>query len=620
MRLVGRGVSTSHTEIAPNRVQATGIVDWPTSRAHEARVYIESMRSQPDSATLDGLLDAEVRRLIERRFWEPVEASACIEVLRHDEIFLSNPTAHPSMFADHGVVHVRDIAASFIELGSTVNGRLLADRPADRQTFLLAYGLLITYLHDTGMFDQTRAGRRVHALFGAQLAFSTAMDDVIDLLVEGSGPVVDRLRKVEADSPFVAPLDVVLREVMSLTAAHSKSTVPAAVLNDRAGFRRLMMRSVFTDLEAHKASGHTPDGAVGPIELSVNLDRYDDPMSEAFAWLVSGDVEHQRLVDDVIDAVRVLRAADALRQRGTSLRTAAGYEMFIAAATGSAVYALRNAANTELVLMRSDDEKSSGEANVRVAAVTQNGHLRISFHRGGFTDAGACERAAHATAVVVGDIQADVLPTFSAARHATDLPLPTRRATDMVVQLERPADRPAFADDVAAHLISMYPDLRGRVAVVADVEGAAPTERERYHRSLPVAPGSARADEIIAGLGAHGLRVGAVDAVAAFEDVRVAQLEAGEVLAAAGSPSAFVYAATAPGLVVRPLGGYATQPVGAWVPIGVTGVIRRAGRNSDVVAEQAVEVVLIPGELYTREWFRPYEPHEIADVLRGKQP
>ena len=531
------------------------------------------MRSQPDSATLDGLLDAEVRRLIEQRFWEPVEASATIEVLRHDEVFLANPTAHPSMFADHGVVHVRDIAASFIGLATTVNGRLLAARPSDRQTFLLAYGLLITYLHDTGMFDQTSEGRRVHAVFGAQLAFSTAMDDVIDLLVEGSGPVIDRLQKVDADAPFLVPIDMVLREVMSLTVAHSKSTVPPAVLDDRAAFRRLMMRSVFTDLGTHKASGRTPDAGAGPIEFSVNIDRYDDPMTEAFGWLVSGAVQHERLVDDVIDAVRVLRAADALRQRGTSLRTAAGYEMFIAAASGSAVYALRDAANSQLVLMQSDDEKSSGEANVRVAAVTENGHLRVAFHRGGFTDAGACERAAHATAVVVGDIQDDVLPTFSAARHATDLPHPIRRATDMLVQLERPADRPAFADE----------------------------------------------DEIIEGLGAHGLRVGAVEAVAAFEDVRVAHLEAGEVLAAAGSPSAFVYAATGPGLVVRPLGGYASQPVGAWMPVGVTGVIRRAGRNSDVVAEQAVDVVLIPGELYTREWFRPYEPHEIAGLLRVEQ-
>ena len=254
------------------------------------------MRSQPDSATLDGLLDAEVRRLIEQRFWEPVEASATIEVLRHDEVFLANPTAHPSMFADHGVVHVRDIAASFIGLATTVNGRLLAARPSDRQTFLLAYGLLITYLHDTGMFDQTSEGRRVHAVFGAQLAFSTAMDDVIDLLVEGSGPVIDRLQKVDADAPFLVPIDMVLREVMSLTVAHSKSTVPPAVLDDRAAFRRLMMRSVFTDLGAHKASGRTPDAGEGPIELSVNIDRYDDPTSELsmHRHQVGGDLVGER--------------------------------------------------------------------------------------------------------------------------------------------------------------------------------------------------------------------------------------------------------------------------------------------------------------------------------------
>lgn len=574
------------------------------------------MRSDRESATLDGLLDASVRRLIEQRFWEPIEANASLEVLRHDERFLAHPAAHPALFADHGVVHVRDIAASFLDLATTANGRLLPARPSDRQTFLLAYGLLVTYLHDTGMFDPTQEGRRVHALFAAQLPFSAEMDDVIDLLMDGSGPVIEALGQVDAESPFLVPLDVVLREALSLAAAHSKSTVPAAVLDDRAALRRLMMRAVFTDIETHKRSGRTPDAGHGPIELSVNTDRYEDPMTEAYAWMVSGAMAHARLVDDMIDAVRVLRAADALRQRGTSLRTAAGYEMFIAAATGSAVYALRNSSNTELLFMRSDDEKSAGEANIRIAAVTDNGHLRVAFHRGGFTDAGACERAARATAVVVADIQADVLPAFAIARQADGLTQPTKPAAEMLVQLERPADRPSFAGEVADHLIAIHPELDGRVVVVADVEGAAAAERDRYHRSIQVVAGSARANEIIDGLGSRGLRVNAVDPVAAFEDVRIATLEAGEVVAAAGSPSIFVYAATGPGLVVRPLGGYAVQPVGAWMPVGVTGVIRLAGRNSDIVAEQTVDVVLIPGELYTREWFRPYEPHEIADLLR----
>jgi hypothetical protein len=34
-----------------------------------------------------------------------------------------------------------------------------------------------------------------------------------------------------------------------------------------------------------------------------------------------------------------------------------------------------------------------------------------------------------------------------------------------------------------------------------------------------------------------------------------------------------------------------------------------------VVAAAAGEVLMIPGELFAREWFRPYEQTEFADVL-----
>ena len=46
---------------------------------------------------------------------------------------------------------------------------------------------------------------------------------------------------------------------------------------------------------------------------------------------------HRALADDAIDAVRLVRAADALRQRGTTLRTSAGYEIFIDTDSGDAV-------------------------------------------------------------------------------------------------------------------------------------------------------------------------------------------------------------------------------------------------------------------------------------------
>lgn len=66
---------------------------------------------------------------------------------------------------------------------------------------------------------------------------------------------------------------------------------------------------------------------------------------------------------------------------------------------------------------------------------------------------------------------------------------------------------------------------------------------------------------------------------------------------------------------MRPLGGYDEADVPAWVPIGITGVVRRAERNRTVVASAPVEVPMIPGELFAREWFHPYEAHEVAGLL-----
>ncbi len=61
-------------------------------------------------AELDDHLPPDVRTYLEERFWRPIEAQATLEVLRDDPAFLADPGHHPAMFADHGVVHVRDVA------------------------------------------------------------------------------------------------------------------------------------------------------------------------------------------------------------------------------------------------------------------------------------------------------------------------------------------------------------------------------------------------------------------------------------------------------------------------------------------------------------------------------
>jgi hypothetical protein len=50
--------------------------------------------------------------------------------------------------------------------------------------------------------------------------------------------------------------------------------------------------------------------------------------------------------------------------------------------------------------------------------------------------------------------------------------------------------------------------------------------------------------------------------------------------------------------------------------VGTTGVIRRAERNSEIVAERTVDVIMIPGELYARAWLRPITAGELGARVR----
>jgi hypothetical protein len=169
-----------------------------------------------------------------------------------------------------------------------------------------------------------------------------------------------------------------------------------------------------------------PDGDL-PRRLGANARWYADPTRDSFAWLDSPDSAHRALADDVVDAARLVRAADALRQRGTTLRTTAGYEIFIDAQTGQAVYSLRTSVGDRLFLLRVDNPVGAGEANLRKAELTRTATW-VSFHRGRFSSpAAAAAAAGEATARVVADIGDDVLGAFEVRRPSADLPAPGAR-------------------------------------------------------------------------------------------------------------------------------------------------------------------------------------------------
>ena len=566
--------------------------------------------------SIDRYLPGDLRAILEARFWRTVEETSTLEAFSRDPTAVSSPNTHPALFSDHGIVHARDVAAGTLELGDVVDGTLLPARPPDRREFVAALGVLIAYLHDVGMSEATYEGRRVHAIYAAQIPFSEAMDDVVAELCETGGPVISRICSVGVAAPFRVPDGVVLRELAALALAHSKSMVPATLYADFARLRRALQRAVLVELDDHRRAGTrlNPDADL-PQPLGANARWYADPERDAFAWLDSHESAHSALAADAVDAVRLVRAADALRQRGTALRTAAGYEIFIDVGTGQTVFSLRTAAGDRLYLFRVDAQLGAGEANIRKAVLTRNGHLRISFHRGRFNSAEAARNASDATARVVADIGADVLGAFAVRRESPDLPPPGRDPSTMRVELERPADEPAFAETVAERVARIDPLLRGRIFVVADLEDTAPAERARYLAGVPIEADGDEAGAILGALQGHGMRVQGIDRLRAFEDVRRVAVAEGEVLVEAGSPPAFVYVAVGCSLRIEQLGGYRNIEVPPWIPIGVTGVVRRAERNSTVVAAEPGEVLMIPGELFAREWFRPYEQAEFAEVL-----
>ena len=73
---------------------------------------------------LDHYLSAAIRARIEERYYAPVNAQSRFEELLRDPAFLQNNGKHVGLFADHGVVHVRDVAHKLLGVLDTVHGLL----------------------------------------------------------------------------------------------------------------------------------------------------------------------------------------------------------------------------------------------------------------------------------------------------------------------------------------------------------------------------------------------------------------------------------------------------------------------------------------------------------------
>ena len=162
-----------------------------------------------------------------------------------------------------------------------------------------------------------------------------------------------------------SPVTSCMREVLALSLCHSKSAVPAPpARRPRRTAACHAPRRVHRPRSADggaRASRCGRRGATARLRRRPSARYRDvDVARRSPGWWTARPAA-RRFVADVIDAIRVLRAADALRQRGTTQRTSAGYEVCVDRRSGRAVMAVRSATDRFGALMWVDKHHSIAE-------------------------------------------------------------------------------------------------------------------------------------------------------------------------------------------------------------------------------------------------------------------
>ena len=143
---------------------------------------------------VDRYLPEKIRAKIEHDYYARVNEQAQLDRVAHDAAFLASPLTHVAAFSDHGVVHVRDVAANILQVLDTIHGVLIPGRNTARFQFMKGAGVSLAYNHDIGMRDFSAFGRAMHPEFAAQEVFAPAYDDILDVIwEENCGNVAWRL-------------------------------------------------------------------------------------------------------------------------------------------------------------------------------------------------------------------------------------------------------------------------------------------------------------------------------------------------------------------------------------------------------------------------------------------
>lgn len=592
--------------------------------------------------TFDKYLSWPIQALIEGRYYARIVAQSRLEHLLNDATFIKHPQEHSSLFSDHSIVHVRDVARNILQVLDNANGVLFPPRDTGRLEFMKGYAIQLAFIHDICLYDLSFFGRKTHAFAVTQKIFSPELDDLFQAIWdENAGNVPGQLSKI----PFLkGDPRIIYRELLALAVCHSKSAVPVRLLGSPHELQKAMLFWVTCDLHDlfdRLTKGHSTNSSpaintplagspipvglaapASPERVDILKRYYNDFLNQGFAWLIDEQPLVQQFVQDVIDTLRALRCADALRQRGTTLKTSGNYEIFVDRKTGNAVFALRETGR-DLILLEFPDPISAGEANLASCEFTQEGDLRASFHRGSFPDAETIKKAVINAVLVLTDIYKDVIESFQRfpppPQDQKEYP---KEAGQMQILLENVSDNPEFASLVQRHFQQCNPTVHNPIRVVPSLKDVSERERRFYMEARELEWDDQARQEALNWIAKFGHKTDTIDPHLAFQDVKLISIQAGTTLIEAGAQPGFVYIPISGSLQVIPLGGYPPILNQPWMPVGITAVIRGSVRNATVVAEEEVTLLMIPQEIYLNHWHKTYNLDEFIQWMgaeRGKQ-
>ncbi len=549
-------------------------------------------------AVLDQYLSPQVRHFLEANYYAKINDAARLSNIMRDTNFLAHPLEHFSLSTDHGLIHVRDIAMNLLDLLEQLNGVHFPKRNEQRLKFMQGYGVMLAYLHGLGMLDPQLIQQNLCAEFSASAIYQEKLEkELFQLWESNSGNVAWHISQLCYKKILTQMPHLIFREMLTLCCAYDKKYLAANLFNYPVELRRDMqtklMHSTFT-------------------KNALNL-YYQDFAHDSFLWLVDEHKEAIEFAEDVIDTLRVLRCAKASRQRGARLRANGGYQIFLDQQTAQAVYAIN--AQDKLYLLKSSNTLLGGEVNLSGSEFTREGDLRISFYHGKFADHAATEKAIFNAAVAINDVQEDMLESFVRAKdhnRSTDY---LRKWQTIYILLENCDDNPEFNDKVKQQLAIQNPHLHDNVRLVPSLQNASALERERYLSAKELPWNQKEMQDFVEKVALSGHKLENITLEKAFTDVKLVHLETGETLIEVNTPASFVYIPLHDGLTGYPLGGYQPFPSRAFIPLGTTGVIRGDLRNATVVAENALDVIIIPREIYMAHWDTAYSEAEFVGLL-----